>query len=260
MTSRKSSRINQVLQNWPKHTVAVQSWLSEFGVSTKLAQWYVESEWLVRFGSGAYVRPGDEVQWHGGLYTLQTQMDMTVHVGGLTALQLQGLSHYLPLNTEAEITLISDVSERLPAWFEKHNWKAELKHRNISLFETVPEKSVQDHSFGSFSIGISSKERALMEYIRLAGSNEEYHRVYLLMENLTTARPGLVQMLLENCLSVKVKRLFLWSAEKAGHSWFEHLNPELIDLGKGKRQLFVGGVYDSKYGITVPGVEETRNV
>lgn len=256
MTSKRSAKINQVLQKWPRDTVAVQSWLSKFGVSTRLAQWYVDSGWLVRFGSSAYSRPGDKVEWQGGLYALQSQLDLTVHAGGLTSLQLQGLSHYLPLNSKAKITLISDTTERLPAWFRKHDWKSELCHRNLTLFETVPSKAFKDHNAGSFSIRISSRERALMEYIRLASSNEEYRQVYLLMENLTTARPGLVQKLLENCLSVKVKRMFLWSAETAGHSWFDHLNPETVDLGRGKRQLFKGGVLDAKYGITVPEIEK----
>ena len=33
--------------------------------------------------------------------------------------------------------------------------------------------------------------------------------------------PNQVQQLLEQCISVKVKRLFLYLAEKTNHSWFE---------------------------------------
>jgi hypothetical protein len=45
---------------------------------------------------------------------------------------------------------------------------------------------------------------------------------------------------------VKVKRLFLWSAENVGHAWFERLDVAQVDLGKGKRQLYKGGQLDKK--------------
>ena len=55
----------------------------------------------------------------------------------------------------------------------------------------------------------------------------------------------------------KVKRLFLWAAESAGHDWFSRLAPERIDLGKGKRSVYSGGRFDAKYQITVPKQEES---
>jgi hypothetical protein len=61
-----------------------------------------------------------------------------------------------------------------------------------------------------------------------------------------------VQQLLEQCASVKVKRLFLYMAEKAGHAWVKHLDRSKVDLGSGKRSVAPGGVYVPKYEITVP--------
>ena len=72
------------------------------------------------------------------------------------------------------------------------------------------------------------------------------------MEGLNNLRPNQVQKLLEDCSSIKVKRLFLYLAEKANHNWVKHLNTERIDLGSGKRSIVKNGVYDSKYKITVP--------
>jgi hypothetical protein len=57
---------------------------------------------------------------------------------------------------------------------------------------------------------------------------------------------------LESCASIKVKRLFLFLAEKANHSWVKHLNIEKIDLGSGKRSIVKNGVYNPKFKITVP--------
>ena len=65
---------------------------------------------------------------------------------------------------------------------------------------------------------------------------------------------------MRSCRSGKVKRFFLWSAEKAQHPWVERLDPSAIDLGAGKRQFYSGGVYDPGYRITVPPDGELPNV
>jgi hypothetical protein len=72
------------------------------------------------------------------------------------------------------------------------------------------------------------------------------------MEGLNNLSPNQLQPLLEKCQSVKVKRLFMYLAEKAGHEWFKYLDLNKIDLGKGKRSIVKNGVYVSKYKITVP--------
>jgi hypothetical protein len=61
-----------------------------------------------------------------------------------------------------------------------------------------------------------------------------------------------VQEMLEHCGSVKVKRLFMYMAEKTGHSWFSYLNSDKIFLGSGKRIFAVKGAYVPKYQMTVP--------
>ena len=77
------------------------------------------------------------------------------------------------------------------------------------------------------------------------------YECYELMEGLNNLVPGLVQQLLENCTSLKVKRLFLYLAEKSDHEWVKFLNKEKIDLGKGKRSFAKNGVYVPQYQITV---------
>ena len=65
-------------------------------------------------------------------------------------------------------------------------------------------------------------------------------------------RPHVIQELLESCKSIKVKRLFLYMAEKAGHSWLKYLDQSKIELGFGDRLVVKNGVYIKRYGITVP--------
>jgi len=72
------------------------------------------------------------------------------------------------------------------------------------------------------------------------------------MEGLNNLRPDQVQTLLETCTSVKVKRLFMVLAEKAGHSWVSYLDLGKVDFGSGKRSVVNGGAYVEKYQITVP--------
>jgi hypothetical protein len=72
------------------------------------------------------------------------------------------------------------------------------------------------------------------------------------MEMLTTLRPQLVQQLLEQCASLKVKRLFMYMADKSQHQWFHALDKSVIYLGDGKRSFARNGVYISNYMITIP--------
>ena len=98
-----------------------------------------------------------------------------------------------------------------------------------------------------------------MECLYLAPEKQPLLEVFELMEGLNNLRPAHVQTLLEQCRSVKVKRLFLYMSEKAEHNWFNFLDLGKIDLGKGKRSLLTNGVYVPKYQITVPKELEAKS-
>jgi tRNA-binding EMAP/Myf-like protein len=103
-----------------------------------------------------------------------------------------------------------------------------------------------------FSIRISSPERAAMEMVYLVPEKISFEESLLIMESLVTLRPEIVQKLLEMCRFVKVKRLFMYTAEKHRHPWVEKLDLSRIDFGRGKRRIVFGGKLDPKYQITVP--------
>jgi hypothetical protein len=67
-----------------------------------------------------------------------------------------------------------------------------------------------------------------------------------------TSAPRRLQQLLADCRSIKVKRLFVWFAERHNHAWLKKLDRAAIDLGRGKRMLVRGGKFDTKFNITVP--------
>lgn len=260
MAKHTTGKLNHLLQEWSRGTVATLMWLRRLGISSNLANWHVRSGWLVRFGPRAFVQPGDRVDWQGGLYALQSQLNMTIHVGARTALELLGRSHFVPLGRRKTVVLISDRPEQLPAWFRNHPWEVNVKHTCLSLFTALPAKAVTRLDCGGFELVASSAERAVMEEMRCAQTNGAIEHVCQLMDGLTMLRPDVVQNLLELCRSVKVKRLFLWSAERAGHAWFQRLDLSLVNLGKGKRQIYKKGTLDRKYQITVPQEEELPDV
>jgi hypothetical protein len=108
--------------------------------------------------------------------------------------------------------------------------------------------------FGTFSISISSAERAIMEMLYLVPQKQTLNESSLIMENLVSLRPKIVQALLEDCNSIKVKRLFMLLAEKHGHQWAKKLDPLRFNLGTGKIAITKGGVYNKKYKIVIPNL------
>ena len=82
-----------------------------------------------------------------------------------------------------------------------------------------------------------------MEMLSLIPKGQSFDEALRITEGLTTLRSQLVQNLLEECNSVKVKRLFLFMAEKHEHQWFNELNLEKINLGSGKRVIVEDGLW-----------------
>jgi hypothetical protein len=257
---REDGKLRSLILGWPANAALTQRELAELGIYRQLISKYTTHGWVKKLGTGAYARSGDTVDWRGGLYALQTQLGMTVHVGADTALTHLGRAHFVPLGSRQRVVLISDQPEQLPAWFRRYPWNAEVKHHCLDLFDAIPEGASAEMDYGGFQFLLSSPERAIMEQLRLARTNSGIDYALELMNGLSTLRPNVVQALLEACRSIKVKRLFLWAAEAAQHHWVELLNSDAIDLGKGKRQLYKGGELDKKYQITVPRTEELPDV
>lgn len=118
---------------------------------------------------------------------------------------------------------------------------------------------LSDYAHKGFTVKISSPARAILECLYLAPKYQPLVEAYELMEALNNLRPASVQALLEECSSIKVKRLFLYLAEKAGHEWLAHLSLNKIDLGSGKRAIVADGAYVPRYQITVPRELESHH-
>lgn len=255
MTLHNKTKINQLLQSWPKGTVASAHWLEQEGVSRQLLNHYQKSNWIEAIGNGAFKRSGDMVDWKGGLYAIQNHTKLPIHAGGLTAIILQGSGHYIRYKENIQLFGNSNTKSPLPTWFRNYTWED-----NVCLYRTklLPDElSLKKYDDKNFSITISSLERAMLECLYLAPNHIDLVECYHIMEGLAGLHPETVQELLTKCTSIKAKRLFLYMANKANHAWLEYIDLKHINLGKGKRSIVTQGFYDKKHQITLPKELET---
>lgn len=249
MSTTRTPKLTKLLDAHLHGTVLLASWLEQMGISRDLQKRYRKSGWLESIGTGAFKRPAEQVTWQGALHSLQVQAKLPVHAGAMTALALQGYAHYSRLGG-APVDLFSPVKTLLPAWFKKYDWGVPIRHTRTSILP--PDIGLGESNAGTFSIQVSSPERAMLELLHLAPEEADLVECFQVMEGLTTLRPKLVQQLLEKCTSVKVNRLFLFMADKARHAWLVRVSLDKVDLGTGHRRIVDGGVYDAKYQLTLP--------
>ncbi|MCX5844089.1 MAG: type IV toxin-antitoxin system AbiEi family antitoxin [Deltaproteobacteria bacterium] len=255
MGTETKTKINRLINQWTAGTAGTTSYLDASGFGRDLLVKYKKSGWLEPFGRGAYIRAGDRVTWLGALYTIQTQLGRPVHAGGKTALELKGYAHYLPAK-QNKVFLYGPRGLTLPAWFKAARFGVKFVITRTNLFPADYREGFTDFSERDFLVRIAAPERAAMEMLHLVPKEVGFDEARLIIENLVTLRPDVVQRLLTVCRSVKVKRLFFYMAERQEHPWLSKLDSSKIDLGKGKRMIVPHGRFDAKYQITVPADRE----
>ncbi len=249
MTTDNDTKLRKLFKVLRQGNVVTIPLLESLGISNNLRKYYLESGWLESLGRAAYKKPGDTIGWQGALNALQKQVGIKVHVGGLSALELHGYSHYFRL-TKGNLHLFSPHRSTLPKWFTNFDWGVELFHKPTSFLPD--EIGIKDMDTKGISVSISSPERAIIECLYLAPQNTDLVECYQIFEGLVNLKPRLVTELLTNCTSIKVKRLFLYMAEKANHQWFQFIKTDKVDLGNGKRMITEKGVYNAQYLISIP--------
>lgn len=270
-------RIDQFAQTMPTNTIrrkTLNHLLPEGGVTTRL--WLmdqgfdrhaidnlVKSDQLTSVVPGVYTRPDSSPTWQGLVHFLQIDLGLNLTIGGQTALDLLGLSHYIPLASPNKIHLFG--TDKLPAWLNRVNGDAEFqwhservllgKHRGTVDAHKDPLRSfTQPHSWkeGKKDLIISSPERAFLEILAGVPGETSVEHADQLLQGMTSLSPRNLQALLEQCNNIKVRRLFFWLADRHQHPWLEKLHREKINLGVGKRMLVKDGRLDKKYNITIP--------
>ena len=281
MTEQSTSKLNLLERSLPQGLLVDAAWLDQKGIASSLRSHYVKSGWLEQPARGVYRRPRGEmttgpITWQQAVISLQTLIGCPLIVGGMTALDLHGLTHYLSFNLKT-VHLYGRV--KAPGWLTKLDLpQAFVIHNSAALFKSDPIS----HGLGSVAFDIqtgnardterlrgggiemlswgqwewpltlSSPERAYLEFLDELPNSASFHHADMIMQSAANFRPRRLQKLLADCTSIKVKRLFFYFADRHGHAWRKYLDPETFDLGKGKRMLVRGGRLDPVYLITVP--------
>jgi hypothetical protein len=247
MNTIGQTKINSLLQQFPSGALYFGAWLNKNGISYFLQRHYRNSQWLTAIDKGVMYRTGEKPTLFTALSCFNSQLNKKFHIGALSALEMRGFAHYVPLGRQT-IVVYCPRNEWFPKWLSKHDWGIDI----LKKYSELSEIGISTINENNFEVAVSSPERAFLESLDLAPKYYNLTDLYQVMEMLNGLRPSLLQQSLEDCNSIKVKRLFLYMAEKAGHSWLEDLDLTKIDLGKGKRSIVKNGVYNAKYQITIP--------
>lgn len=251
------SKLNQLERNLPEGLIVDAAWLTAKGYSASLRNQYVASGWLEKPAHTVFRRPRGSVSWEQVVISLQMLLDKPLVVGGRSALELQGYSHYLA-KALSEIHLYGP--KRPPAWINALGLDVRfIAHNSTRLFPEKDERLQQSKDTVGLPWGqwnwpmvLSTPERAVLELLDELPTHESFHQVDKLFEGLSALSPKRMQGLLEVIRSVKVKRLFFFYADRHRHAWLKRIDKSAIDLGSGKRKLIDGGKFDPTYQITVP--------
>lgn len=274
VATHNDSKINQLTHQLPEGLLVDAAWMERKGYSRSLRSHYVSAGWLNQPTHRVYRRGDGSLSWEFVVISLQTVLDLPLIVGGRTALQVQGMTHYLAQQVR-EVHLYGTAA--LPTWVEKLPLDVTFRHHNSErLFRNDPVmcgltsvgydlksnpgwdgdplQSVRQITWGSWGwpLTLSTPERAYLELLDELPSRESFHQADKLMEGLPNLSPRRLTRLLADCRSVKVKRLFFFFADRHPHSWRRQLDAQDFDLGSGKRALVKGGKLDARYQITVP--------
>lgn len=210
--SRSHSLIKRLQTELPRGLPFDVQSLADLGISTQLANYYVDNGWLVRLARGVYAFPGDEFSAHGALKFLQARVS-GLHVAGRSALALQGVRHNL--STRDTLVLWGDERFTLPEWFTS---RFPAHYAWPQLFDW-PDKSLAGKTLTTPpgvtpQLRVSVPERALLEMLYEVGTHQSLEEAHNLFGGLRNLRKELLGRLLECCTSVKTVRLFLtWARE-----------------------------------------------
>ena len=262
------SKLTRLQVELPVGFLATTGWFKGRGYSRQLLSHYAAAGWLESPAHGVFRRPGLPLRWQHVVASLQNVLHLPVHVGGLTALELQGKGHFLRLGSAQPVHLYS--SSVLPSWVGKLPLADTFVAHRAGLFaETdAPDHVVEDAGAAWVVPGIglaritwdaydtqitcSTLERAFLELLHHAADAGSIVHADLVLQGLTTLSPRRLAELLAACRSVRVKRLFFALAERCNHQWGAELNPDDFELGRGKRQLVRGGRLHPRFQITLP--------
>ena len=167
---------------------------------------------------------------HPSLSVLET-LHPGLHVGGKTALEWQGVRHYV--TQQPVLQLSGPHTSRLPEWFTSR-FPAEYHRKR--LFDEAEDAmfhvSRLDHD--ATKPHVSEPERAWLELLSEVGVRQPMSEARELAEGTHTMRFRVMRTLLTHCTSVKTVRLCLQLGREVRALWVAKLDPSELPTGSNK--------------------------
>lgn len=260
-----AQRRKEVFRLVPEGALVTRRWLQSQDLNKHAIDNLVKSQQLESVKNGVYKRNGSLIEWGDVVYFLQQGLNTDLVIGGLSALELQKLAHYLPVSSKRLVKLYG--TSNLPSWVNQQTKDAQFEKQGSSeLLGSLPDMNLSA-AYDSFTktmtwkntkegLKIAIPERAILEVLNDVPSQISFEHAFELLQGMNTMSPKSLQKLLEICNNIKVRRLFFWFADRLNHPWLAKIDRTNISMGSGNRVIVKGGKLDKKYLITVPESNE----
>jgi hypothetical protein len=204
-------RRKELYEIMPEGLITTHKWLLNNNLSRHAIDNLVKSNQLESISKGVYVRNIRKITWQSVVFSLQSVLNLDFVIGGLTALEMQGLSHYLSLSENKIVHLFGN--DVLPEWVKNLDLNVKfVRHTTNSLFGENSEENIEFQPFTSErywdndhrKLILSTTERAYLEVLSDVPQKITFEHADQLMQGLTTLSPKNLQKTLESCQNVKV--------------------------------------------------------
>ena len=249
MTTVVDSKLKLLTKLFEHTKILTTKELERQGFSQDLIQWYRKSGWVKNLGRGAYCFQNSACSLFDAVSAVNSQTDFRLHFGGKSALQeFYGVSHFSLMKDSAKELFVDSEDKKLPSWFTG-NFADEVLLRQTDFLKS--DCGIEEVEYQQKVLKVSSKERCFLELLYSMPEMTTSVEAKEILELLPTFRPKVLQSLLENCSSIKVKRLFFYLSQKVNHSWLKYIDKDKINLGSGIREIEKGGTFIKEFEIVI---------
>lgn len=198
-------------------------------------------------------------KWMDLVSILQNELKLDVYPGGYSALEWQHHYHYLRAEFTYEKLYGTQVDD-IPRELLKKDWGREFYlYKNDFLPKNIGFRI--DHSLG-YPIRYPNLERALLEYIHDIGITESFWAVDEFYADIAVLDPDKFQVLLEKCISNKVKKIFAFLSEQHSDGYRKEIDFSKINFSTKEFTDYSFGdpyLYIDDYNMKVPDMIAYKN-
>ena len=202
------SKKDRLFLEWKDSHIHTSPWFQERCITSQDLYKYTREGLLKSLGGGAYAKASEKLHWRAGVLASQKELKLSFHVGEEMAFHLLSALDYEDSKKVKNLSarLIARKKLCFPSWLKNNKWDCELYFKKSSLFKT--DIGLELHKHSKFPILISSKGRAVLEFIEGHSFEESYRFFKKQHIKLLSIAPEWMKALLSQCSCLKVKKTF----------------------------------------------------